>query len=1016
MNTIFNGLDKSFVVNCHEVSPDQCESVITTDYKLKIMTFNIRSISLHFDEFLVLLNRIKLNIDIIILTECWLTDRSIVGQLDGYTSYRTFKFINKSGGVVAYVKTDLQVTVYEPSISETNCLIVEIANYARILGIYRSPSYKDPRVFMDSVRLFLQSHDHLPRLILVGDINIDILVNDITKTEDLKKKADYLCFTAELGLIPAITKQTRVDACLDHIFISPNMAAISAVGKSSITDHYFALIGINRAPQKNHNTNSTIPKIDYQGVLSEIKQIDWSIVTNQEDVNIATETFMSTVTRVVDSHTKIVKVKRSMHNLKPWITPGLIKCMKNRDALHSKSRMHPNNVIIKITYLRYRNYCINLLHSLKNRYERNELEINKSNPKQLWKTVKKICHYNSPKNQANELIKIKATTQESLDECNSYFSSVGKDLASNILTKLGETEDSLAAKSKFAYESVPSLFLSPTDEQEINSIIKQLQIDSAPGLDGIQNRLIKIIIDYISIPLTHICNVSMSSGKFPDCWKEAAVSPIHKAGPKSDPSNFRPISLLSAFSKILERIVSRRLVSFLESKNLLYCRQYGFRKGMNTEKAAGDLVQDIASLLDRGKACVGVFLDLAKAFDTVPVPILLRKLEAYFGIRGTVLCWFQSYLTNRRQRVKIGNQYSSPLLIDIGIPQGSILGPILFLLYINDISALVLRNAKIYCYADDTAIVFYSDSWDDVHKRVEQGMSMTADWLSNNLLTLNSDKTKYICFQKTKASAPLTSTIKLHTCGQSSPNKSQTDNPLIPNTSQTDNSTSPNTAQTDIQSTNTCNCKQLARTTTIKYLGIIIDESLSFKDHVISLSAKVRKIINIMKQLRNSANVELLKKIYVALCQSVLSYCLPVWGGTFKTTLIELERAQRSVLKVMLRKPHRYSTSLLFKETQFLSVRKLFVFRSLIEVHKNIPKLSNIDAIRSKRVFRLPIKSCKTEFAHKYRDYLHPYMYNKVNKICELQRCNLREMKIKLHKWLLDLSYDDVEKLLEVIK
>lgn len=252
------------------------------------------------------------------------------------------------------------------------------------------------------------------------------------------------------------------------------------------------------------------------------------------------------------------------------------------------------------------------------------------------------------------------------------------------------------------------------------------------GHDFLSNDILKQIKYSIVGPVAYICNLSMSSGTFPSTLKMANVIPIFKTGEPHEPANYRPISLLSTLSKIIEKVVNVRLLKYLESKELLAANQYGFRSGKSTEDAVNDLVNFTVNKNSEKQKCVGVFLDFSKAFDTVSRPILLKKLEM-LGVRGIPLDWFHSYLSDRKQRVCVGNYFSDYAEIKFGVPQGSVLGPTLFLTYINDLCSLKLRNARIFTFADDTSIIFYADSWNQVGQIAQEGLDKIGDWLPKQL-------------------------------------------------------------------------------------------------------------------------------------------------------------------------------------------------------------------------------------------------------------------------------------------
>lgn len=754
------------------------------------------------------------------------------------------------------------------------------------------------------------------------------------------------------------------------------------VCESAVTDHALVMIGLTDSILKPERKSRLVTKLNFDSIAHDLADTDWSMVLSVTDASLAAQLFTSKINNIVEQNTEQIKISRRKFNLKPWMTPGLIRCTKNRDALHSKARARPNDAIIQITYKRYRNFYKHLLDKLKREHERIQLELNKRNPKKLWQTIKDICHSRKGSNTATELTKIYANTKYSLDKCNEYFSTIGDKLAQKILGDLKETEDSLAKSVPGDGTVANSFFIAPTDVSEVSTLIQELKEQSAPGLDNISNRLIKHIKKHIILPLTHIINLSIETGAFPECWKNAALCPIYKSGNKLDPANYRPISLLTSLSKLLERVMNMRLMQYLESKQLLNPNQFGFRQARSTVDAVGSLSNCIVNALDSGKACIGVFLDLAKAFDTVSVKILLRKMEL-LGIRGIALEWFQTYLSNRSQRIKIGNNISSERYVRYGVPQGSILGPSLFLIYINDITSSAMKNAELFCYADDTAMIFSDNSWMEVHKKAEQGMSRLGSWLKKNLLTLNTDKTKYIAFHKTNASKPLPSTgLVVHCCAYSD------DRPII------------------------CSCPKIARTTSIKYLGVTIDEKMNFKEHIHILSGKVRKLIHFFKPLRYSADISLLKQIYIAICQNLICYCLPVWGGAAKTVLIELERAQRSVLKVILRKKRRFPTRNIYEELEVPTVRQLFIEMASVLTHKNLTSSSILPSVLARRVYKVPVKATHTTFAQRHSGFLHPFIYNNICKACNLKNKSVREAKQAIRVFLLSLNYDQTEKLI----
>lgn len=972
-------IDNAFKIDCQTCDLlEHCKDVMSDSHNFKILAFNIRSIRKNFTKFLVAFKRLKIEVDVIILSECWLGSNPIIGQIPGYDSYATTNNHNRAGGVVAYTKTGLNAVVNEFSIKDCESLKIEIPNIATVLGIYRSPSFTNINTFCNSLSKAIEKLSNDVSIIIAGDLNINI------ESPLDKLGSEYLCLMTEYGLLPAINKPTRLKTCLDHIFVKSNSQIMQGlIAKTDVTDHCITIFGVTLSTLVHkQQVNRHITMTDFKAVANTLHNTDWSCIMNEQNVNQAVDLFHNLISSAVQKHTQEKRVSRSQFNLKPWITPGLMRCMKHRDKLHLDLKKHPNDETKSLIYRRYRNFCNDLLHNLKTQHENAELEVNKNNPKKLWKTIQTIIDKPSKKNSATGLLSSKSSPQEAANHCNEYLASIGSKLANDLLSKVNKSEADLAAEIKVnPAKNHNSFFMQPTDEFEVGKLIDTLKKDSASGIDNIKPSLVKAIKPQILMPLTYIINLSLSTGIFPDQWKLARVTPIHKNGPKTLPENYRPISLLGTFSKILEKIVNHRLVTFLEKENLICDKQFGFRRGKSTEDAVNLLSRKIATSLDKSQKTIGVFLDLAKAFDTVSGAILLKKLE-YSGIRGLPLEWFRSYLTGRSQCVKINDVQSDTLPVLFGVPQGSVLGPTFFILYMNDIHTCCSPDTDLICYADDTVALFHAKSWKTARDKAESGMALIKNWLDSNLLTLNLSKTKYLCFHKTKASEPLSRLeMRIHSC--------------------------------DFQSS--CNCSLITRARSIKYLGIEIDENLSFKEHITNLAKRVRKLIYVMGALRASASEQVLRLVYGALCESILSYCIVVWGGAGVTAMIEVERAQRAVLKVMYKLPYRYPTIDLYSELGMLNVRQLYILKVTLAEHRqtSIPKAPSSPRRRLPRVLQPQVK---TAFAHRLPEFSFPYIYNKINDKCNIRGKPIRECKRLVTQYLRALSYDNTESFLKTTK
>ena len=293
-----------------------------------------------------------------------------------------------------------------------------------------------------------------------------------------------------------------------------------------------------------------------------------------------------------------------------------------------------------------------------------------------------------------------------------------------------------------------SIYLAPVSENEIGHLIKSLK-DTIVGFDDLNAMCIKISSQFLVKPLTHICNLSLSQGIFPEQLKIANVIPLYKSDDSMLFNNYRPVSVLCVVSKIFEMIMYNRVTTFLE---ILHGNQYGFRKKSSTHVALLTFVDKVIQAIENGEYTLGVFLDFSKAFDTVDHKILLDKLDHY-GIRGCALFWFRIYLSHRFQYVTYSGSQSSQQLIKCGVPQGSILGPLLFLVYINDL-CIVCKITEPVLFADDTNLFSSGSNASSLQDGVNNDLAIIAEWLKVNKLSLNIKKTNFMCFSAKNKPSP----------------------------------------------------------------------------------------------------------------------------------------------------------------------------------------------------------------------------------------------------------------------
>ncbi|KAJ8714534.1 hypothetical protein PYW07_002759 [Mythimna separata] len=956
---------------------EDCGQIASLHKKsISLLCQNIRSINKNFDSLTTLLERSRTYWDLIILTECWLYNSPPLPSMQEYTSVATNQHRSQNEGVVIFFRSHLQASVSEPLVQDANCLLLKLNNDTVVIAIYRSPAVRNVATFLDSLNELLKSVSYYKNIILTGDININI-----HETSDDSRATEYLTMLAYHGMLPAHTLPTRHgNSCLDHLILKTRHPAFCFVANTSITDHDTVLLFLENHTKSSYSRQKTrtIRILDHEKIELDLLEADFSPVYTSPDVNEATEFFISTLKQIIVQNSTFKVVSNRKRLSKPWMTPGLLRCLRNRDNLHLKSKKNPDNEILQTTFKRYRNYCSMILKTTKSNYNKEQISNAQNNNKKLWEAIKSVTDTAKVKTHADALLS-HANPESSVNEANGYFASIGRTLAENIpavATVPPQTDVRQACHN--------SLALLGTDEAELDHLIMNLRSDCAIGSDNISAAFLKKNKNILIPHLTYICNLAFSSGTFPNAFKLAVVHPIHKGGDRNRLNNYRPISILPTLSKLLERLMNNRLVKFLNQNHILSSSQYGFRSGISTNNAVLDLTNTIVTKLDEKQKVIGVFLDLAKAFDTISVPTLIAKLER-IGIRGTQLSLFSSYLTGRRQCLRIGDWTSDELPITFGVPQGSIIGPTLFLIYINDLCQLKLPNASIFTYADDTALIFSGDSWDLVFQYAQSGLAIVTSWLAQNLLTLNVAKTNYLTFSFSAAGKPSSSSFALiaHSC---------------------------------ISTHNIgCDCPHLNRVSCIKYLGVQIDDCLTFGTHIDTLTTRLRRLIYVLKNLRDVADSKVIKRVYLALCQSLIQYCIVSWGGSGRSHMLKVERAQRALLKVGWKLPYRFPTTDLYKTCKVLTVRKIYILNLLMTTHGHTPYDPSLISQRRKHSV-CPYIRTNFASAQRFFRFLSSHVYNNTNKLLNIYPLYKSKCKAKIINWLLDLDYFETENILAVLK
>ena len=609
----------------------------------------------------------------------------------------------------------------------------------------------------------------------------------------------------------------------------------------------------------------------------ELRKINWETILDGSSTDEAFNKFFLIIEHLLNEMAPVHKLSKKESDLqkRPWITNGLLKSMKSRDQLYkdfTKEKNESKKAELFSLYKRKRNLIISLIRSSKKDYFASYFEEHKSNIRKTWEGVRNLVKISKKSNIIPTHIshnnEIKTTNKEMAETMNDFFVNIGN---------MVEGKIPVCDKTFSSYLSNPnpdSIFLNPVDNDEIISFVNQLKPNKACGPNSIPNSILKNNILYLAEPIKIIVNMSFNEGVVPNLMKLADVCPIFKKSDKSKCENYRPISLLSNISKIFERSMYTRVYEFFEKSNVLYNLQFGFRKSYSTNHALLNIVEEIRTNLDRKTFSCGVFVDLEKAFDTVNHKILITKLNHY-GVRGTVNNWFLSYLSQRQQRLTLNGSSSPYLDISCGVPQGSILGPLLFLVYINDMHEAT-KHSIVHHFADDTNLLCSSKDPKDLRKKLNEDLRLLYEWLCSNRLSLNVSKTEFIIFKPAKKVLRDRITLRL-------------------------------------------NGVTLFESRKIKYLGLIMDDKLSWKHHVNELRKKLNRTVGIIYGLKKYCNESILKSMYYALFHSYLMYGLSIWGLASRNLTKPIQLLQKKVIRIITNSDYLAHTQPLFKSLKILN-------------------------------------------------------------------------------------------------
>lgn len=839
-----------------------------------IFHLNVQSLSNKVNLLSLALEGLRCNI--VCVSEHWLTtDNLSTINLKDYNLHASYcRGARLHGGVAIYARdglvcTDVGLARYSLPfhaefagvwVAKLNCIVVTV---------YRSCKYgKFPDFFRQLENMLDVMFDKYKNIIILGDFNCDpIKYPNEAKTLN--------CIMTTYDLVKTIDGYTRITAksasCLDNIYINFCQGSYrTSIFDPAISDHAGQIIAICHTPSV-PRYNFVLQKVVSIPGLFRLKNMladfDWKgLGLELMDGENGMTGFVDVLLRCMSDcmTVKISEVRMEERSPVAWYTDELRSMRNTLMALKTVCNAGQSAADWHL-FKSYRNaYRRRILETKKAAYN-TFIMSSENRQKSCWKIIN-----HERKSNKNPNI----TSQITADQFNVHFVEVAEKIIQNVPASISSDVDVLDGLPT----GCSSLFIHPVTPAELLDIIMCLESKNCFDCYNMNAKILKFVCNEIIEPLSIVINNCIIDGVFPYILKISRVVPIHKKGKVSDVGNYRPIAISPVLSKVFESVLKKRLLAFFEKNKTISLQQFGFKAGSSTVHTVLKLLEDVVAGFDRGQRTEVILCDLTKAFDCVSSTILLDKLQAY-GVRGVCLQLLRSYLCDRRQYVLANGEQSKILPQTHGVPQGSVIGPLLFLIYINDLPKHV-SDASTLLFADDTTL--YSSHSDVViaKERVHAAMEQASAWFVRNQLSLNLSKTKSI------------------------------------------------TLATD---------KNVPSQETVSLLGMRIDQRLTWTSHIDQVCSRISKGIYALRNLVHLVSLDVLRMAYFSLIQSHLAYGTLLWGGA-----AEAQRAfimQKKAIRVMVKKGRREHCRPWFKNLGVLTLPSLYIYVTSLHIHRIAPSL-----------------------------------------------------------------------------
>ena len=885
-------------------------------------------------------------------------------NVPGYSIIRCDAENRNTGGVVMYIRDDIRYEIVLIKKLESNCWCAAIEMKEKlykgmIMAIYHSPSASDGEFvrFLEDI-----TEDLIIRgdCIVIGDFNIDFSIDSF-----YSKKLQTIMLN--LGMKQYVNKPTRVTkdskTIIDLIFAN-NQVDVQVMHEPKITDHAWLKVRMGESKVENQYREFISRNYSEFNIDEFIMLVENKIGRNQDlEVSERAKKLIDGMVESLDimAPRKKFRIPKKWEG-KKWFSDEIRVAAAKRDEAFRQA-VYANTEQSWVQFKVNRNVVVKLIRAKKKEYYENMIDFNKENPTTMWKTLKEIIRGEPVGTKEIENIDF-----EILD--NIDYSTIGCNIADKFNLYYIQSINSIVESiigDKPAYAGKRIIYAIENREnmenfervtiEHLEEIVKGLPKKKGTE-EGITSDILKEAFCVIKEEFVDIINNSLRDGCCPEDWKTSTIIPIPKVDKAKKASEFRPINVLPIYEKVLELVVKEQIEMYFENNNIITEHQSGFRKHYSCETAIQTVINEWKLIVSERKMVGVIFMDLKRAFETIDRERLLGKLYQY-EFRGKVLEWLNSYLKNRTQQVRFNNKWSKLMATEYGVPQGSVLGPLLFIIYINDIIKVCPEECKIKMFADDTLIYVDGESSAELERKMNMMFVIVEKWMNVNKLKMNAGKTKYMIVRSIRKELRGNVTLKC------------------------------------------LDGTEIERVETMKYLGVMIDDRLRFSDHCDYMLKKIGKKTSFLNRIGSSILAYTRCTVYKTIIAPHFEYCATLLIGMGETQLSRLQKAQNRAMRVILQCNKYTKVEHMLQALQFMSIRQrlyynvcTFVFKivnnMLLEQLKDQIELvgSNSDR-QTRQTGDIAIGFRRTRSAQKSMFYEGVKMYNALP--AEIKRCDKLE-------------------------